>query len=88
MILPLLGQTIQNRYDRIRFMSERFSEAEPATPIKFIAFLVCLVCVFLLIGMIYRIQRRKTQPKTARPMGLFLRLQAVSCWWGRMPSIR
>ncbi len=77
MILPLLSQTIQNRYDRIRFMSERFSEAEPAAPVKFVAFIVCLVCVFLLIGMIYRIQRRKTQPKTARPMGLFLRMQAA-----------
>ncbi len=76
MILLLLGQAIHDRYDRIRYMSERFSEPEPAAPIKFVAFLVCLVCVFLLIGMIYRIQRRKTQPKTARPMGLFLRMQA------------
>lgn len=76
MIIPLLGQTIKDPYDRIRYISERFSEAEPATGIKFVAFLVCLVCLFLLFGVIYRIQQRKSHPKKARPMGLFLRMQS------------
>ena len=76
MILPLLGQAIKDPYDRIRYISDRFSHAEPETGIKLVGFLVCLVCLFLLFGLIYRIQQRKLRPKKSRPMGLFLRMQA------------
>ncbi|NLX14015.1 MAG: hypothetical protein GXY44_10235 [Phycisphaerales bacterium] len=76
MISLLLGQAIENPYDRIRSISERFSEPEPETGAKIAAFLVCLICVFLLFGLIYRIQQRKSNPKKARPLGLFLRMQS------------
>lgn len=83
----ILADISDRRAEPIRHMQERFSKADPEAVTQMLAVLVMLAGVFGLVYVLLRIQRRKSRPRQAQPMSLYLRTQRklglslADCWW-------
>lgn len=75
-MIEILAQVADARSDRLRFMQEHFKEPDPQAPVSMLVAILAVLAVFVVMKLLQRLQNRRQDEASVRPMALYLRVQS------------